>query len=103
MVGAVFVEMAVSPPTLAFAIRSPIERRELPGLYDRVCALLRGTAGGVVVCEVEGAVADAVTVEALARLGLAARRHGCQVRLRGASAELLELLEFMGLSEVLPG
>ena len=44
-----------------------------------------------------GVDADAVTVDALARLQLAARRHGCQVRLRNASSELLELVAFMGL------
>jgi hypothetical protein len=41
-------------------------------------------------------------VDALARLQLAARRTGCQVRLRNASTELLELVAFMGLRDVLP-
>ena len=36
-------------------------------------------------------------VDALARLQLAARRLGCSVRLRGACAELTELLELVGL------
>ena len=53
-------------------------------------------------CEVNGVAPDAVTADALARLQLAAGRRGCQVRLRGASSELLELLAFMGLSDVLP-
>jgi hypothetical protein len=44
---------------------------------------------------------DAVTVEALARLQLTARRRGSRVRLRDASPELCDLLEFMGLSEIL--
>jgi hypothetical protein len=35
-------------------------------------------------------------------LQLAAGRRGCQVRLRGASSELVELLAFMGLRDVLP-
>jgi ABC-type transporter Mla MlaB component len=56
----------------------------------------------VVLCDVQGFAADAVTVDALARLQLAARRHQCQVRLRGASNELRELLAFMGLGDVLP-
>jgi ABC-type transporter Mla MlaB component len=43
-----------------------------------------------------------VTVDALARLQLAARRHQCQVRLRGASNELRALVAFMGLGDVLP-
>jgi len=45
---------------------------------------------------------DAVTVDALARLQLAARGYGCRVRLRNASAELLDLVAFMGLEDVLP-
>jgi hypothetical protein len=55
-----------------------------------------------VFCDVEGVKADAVTVDALARLQLVARRHQCQVRLRGASPELRALVAFMGLGEVLP-
>jgi hypothetical protein len=43
-----------------------------------------------------------VTVDALARLQLAAHRRGCKVRLRGASSELVELVTFMGLRDVLP-
>jgi len=37
----------------------------------------------------------------LARLQLAAQRSGCRVRLRNASTELLELVDFMGLTAVL--
>jgi ABC-type transporter Mla MlaB component len=55
-----------------------------------------------VVCDVHGVKADAVTVDALARLQLAIRRQQCQVRLRGASPELRELVVFMGLADVLP-
>lgn len=44
---------------------------------------------------------DAGTVDALARLQLTARRSGACVRLRNASPTLLELVEFMGLDEVL--
>jgi ABC-type transporter Mla MlaB component len=74
----------------------------LPGLSERVCALLEGSGATVAFCDVRGVEADAVAVDALARLQLAARRHGCHVRLRHASRELLELLAFMGLREVLP-
>ena len=93
---------APAQPTLALAIRGPITRADLPGLCDRVCALLESTAAGVALCDVRGIDPDAVTVDALARLQLAAKRHACQVRLRGASDELLELLGFMGLRDVLP-
>jgi ABC-type transporter Mla MlaB component len=44
---------------------------------------------------------DAGTVDALARLQLTARRSDACVRLCNATPELLELVDFMGLSEVL--
>jgi ABC-type transporter Mla MlaB component len=91
-----------APRTVAFAIHGPIERGDLPGLAERVCAILRSCDARVALCDVEGVEPDAVTVEALARLQLAARRLRCQVRLRGASSELLELVELMGLTDVLP-
>jgi len=43
-----------------------------------------------------------LTVDALARLQLAAHRRGCRIRLVHASAELLALVRFMGLEDVLP-
>ncbi len=41
------------------------------------------------------------TVEALARLQLALRRRGYELRLRGLSRELRALIELVGLTEVL--
>jgi ABC-type transporter Mla MlaB component len=93
---------ASAPRTLAFAIHGPIARADLPGLCDRVCALFTTSAADVAFCDVATVQPDAVTVDALARLQLAARRSGCQVRLRNASVELRELLAFMGLCDVLP-
>ena len=87
---------------ITFVIDGPIARTDLPGLYRRVCGLLEGMDAAVAFCEVQRVNADAVTVDALARLQLAARRHGCQVRLRGASNELRELVRLMGLDAVLP-
>jgi ABC-type transporter Mla MlaB component len=91
-----------APRTIQFAIRGPIARADLPGLCDRVCALLQRSGAEVALCDVSGVDPDAVTVDALARLQLAARRHVCQVRLCQASEELLELVAFMGLQDVLP-
>ena len=48
-----------------------------------------------------GSQAELRTVEALARLQLAARRFGCQLHVCHASADLQCLIEFTGLSEVL--
>lgn len=93
---------AAGPHAIVFSIHGPISRDDLPGLCDRVCALLGASHVGVALCDVAGVVPDAVTVDALARLQLAARRTGCQVRLRNACDELLELVELMGLTDVLP-
>jgi ABC-type transporter Mla MlaB component len=95
--------MAVhDPPTLIFEIRGPIARDDLPGLCDRVCALLHRSGARWALCDVVDVEPDAVTVDALARLQLAARRYGCRVRLRGVSPELRSLIAFMGLRDVLP-
>jgi ABC-type transporter Mla MlaB component len=91
-----------TPQAVDFAIRGPITQADMPGLCDRVCALLSESGSGTVLCDVQGVEPDAVTVDALARLQLAARRRRCQVRLRNASDELVELVAFMGLSDVLP-
>jgi len=94
----------MAPPgtsTIVFAIEGPITRTDLPGLCDRVCGLFESSGADVAYCRVSGVETDAVTVDALVRLQLAAQRNGCQVRLRDASPELLELVEFMGLADVL--
>ena len=71
-----------------------------------VGAGLQGSMGArapreIVICDVRRVEPDAASVDALARLQLAARRKGCLVRLRNASVELLELVSFMGLADVL--
>lgn len=87
---------------LTFAVRGPIDRADLPGLCDRACRFLAANPGSVVDCDVVGIHADAVTADALARLQLAAQRSSCQIRLVNASAALLEILDLMGLGDVVP-
>ena len=90
--------MALRPPV--FRIQAPLHREDLPGLYGRACARL-GLAGehGLVV-DVSAVAPDAVAVDALARLALAGRRHGCRVSLHGAGPQLWQLIELSGLTEV---
>jgi len=85
---------------LTFAIYGPITRPDLPGLCGRVCTLLERAAADVALCDVRGVPADAVTVDALAQLQLAARRRGYQVRLLNSTRDLRELVDLMGLSDV---
>jgi len=93
--------MARDARTLEFAVHGPIARSDLPGLSDRVCALLAPSDAEIAFCDVHGVAPDAVTVDALARLQLAARSHRCSVLLRNASPELIALVAFMGLDDVL--
>jgi ABC-type transporter Mla MlaB component len=90
------------PSTVAFAVRGPISRADLPGLCERIRASLAESCATLALCDVHGVEPDAVTVDALARLQLVARRCGCQVRLRHASDDLLDLIAFMGLRDVVP-
>jgi ABC-type transporter Mla MlaB component len=91
----------ISAQAATLIIRGPLERGDLPGLFMRTCALLEGVRPELLRCEVAGVAGDAVAVDALSRLALAARRHGCDVSLCGACAELRALVAFLGLAEVL--
>ena len=97
-------DVATEPArTLVLVVHGPLRRSQLPGLFARVCGLLGEHEPHLVVCKVAGVGADAVAVDALARLGLAARRYGAAVRLQGAAPALHEIVAFAGLSEALPG
>jgi ABC-type transporter Mla MlaB component len=57
----------------------------------------------VFVCDVGTLVEpDIGAVDALARLQLAARRSGCRIALQGVPPAMSDLLELMGLTDVLP-
>ena len=87
-------------PTLTFSVEGPITRTDLPGLCHRVCRLLDERRPALAVCDVRTVAPDAVTVDALGRLQLAAQRYGCRVELENASPELVDLVAFMGLADV---
>jgi ABC-type transporter Mla MlaB component len=90
---------------IVLTISGALARADIPVLCERLRALLvnRDHPAGAVICDVAGIVqTDAVTVDALARLQLTARRFGHRVLLRNASADLQTLLALMGLSGVVP-
>ncbi|MFD7901094.1 STAS domain-containing protein [Kitasatospora sp. NPDC059722] len=63
----------------------------------------RTTTGRTLTCDLGALTApDLAVVDALARLRLAAARHGVGVLLLNASGPLRELLAFSGLADVLP-
>jgi ABC-type transporter Mla MlaB component len=86
---------------ISLAVWGPLAAGDLPGLARRLCRLVEPGITRAFL-DVSQARADAVTVDALAQLQLLARRRGCQIRLRGCSPELRELVAFMGLQKVLP-
>ena len=90
----------MEPSRRAFEIRGPLSKADLPGLYARACARLTRDAGRSLVIELMAVEPDAVAVDALARLALAARRRGCGVTLQGAADELRQLIELAGLGSV---
>lgn len=83
-------------------IRVPLAQDDLPGLWRRVREVMSESGAATVLCDVRDLDPDAVTVDALCRIQLAARRYRCKVRLLNASSELRELVAYMGLTEVLP-
>jgi ABC-type transporter Mla MlaB component len=90
-----------APRSVSIEIRAPLRREDLPGLVERTCALLAEQPCEVLRCEVGGIAPDAVAVDALARLALAARRGDCAVLLTGVSPKLRTLICFAGLDDVL--
>ncbi|HYN37113.1 MAG TPA: STAS domain-containing protein [Actinomycetota bacterium] len=90
------------PSTMVLALGGPIARSEVPRLCERVRGLLEGINAEMIICDVTAVVRpDLVTIDALARLLLTARRLGHRVWLRYPGAELQELLAFVGLSGAL--
>lgn len=93
----------MDPGVVAFVIDRPIERADIPDLGERFRAELTDIPAGRVVCQVRDPCAlDAVTVEALVRLKLTARRLGWQFAVVEAATDLRDLVELMGLCRVLP-
>ncbi|HEX8157963.1 MAG TPA: STAS domain-containing protein [Solirubrobacteraceae bacterium] len=86
----------------ALVIAGAIAAGDVPELCERLRVLLTRCDAEIVICDVGAVHADAVTVDALARLQLTACRFGSQIRLRRVSRELAQLLAFAGLEDVLP-
>ena len=88
---------------VALVIGGRLARADIPELCMRLESVFGKKGVLEVACDVGGIVdADAVAVDALARLQLTARRWGRHVRLRNVSCGLRELIGFAGLRNVLP-
>ncbi|MFF4244153.1 lipid asymmetry maintenance protein MlaB [Streptomyces sp. NPDC001822] len=90
-------------PSAALVVTGRVTRADVPGLCAELEALLTCRPDAAVIdCDVGGVThADLALVEAIARLGLVARRTGrARLRLRRPSAELGALLDLVGLADV---
>ncbi|MTV24200.1 STAS domain-containing protein [Nitriliruptoraceae bacterium ZYF776] len=84
-------------------LRLPADLGTVPDLCAHLRDLLLGTGAAVAVCDVSAfARVDLDTLEALARVQLAARELGREVWFRHASPQLRQLLALTGLSDTLP-
>jgi hypothetical protein len=82
-------------------VEGPLDEEHLGALAVQVAVLI-AAAPRPVLCEVrEDVPSDLATVDALARLRLAAHRAGGELRLCSAPPRLLALLRFLGLATVL--
>ncbi|MBX6388453.1 MAG: STAS domain-containing protein [Frankia sp.] len=96
--------MDEGPKQLGWTLGAVRDREQIPELCRQLAlALAAAPPAATVVCDVSGARDPTmVTVEALARLRLTARRHGHELLLAGAGPALLDLLVITGLGAVLP-
>jgi anti-anti-sigma regulatory factor len=82
--------------------QSPLQGADIRELCDRIRQLIAQPDASHVVCDVSTiTAADLLTIDALARLALMARRLGCDLEIRNPSAALSELLVLVGLAEAL--
>jgi len=87
---------------VALVVTGPMSRAGIGDLCERARGMLEGSEAHLVVLdlgEIRGA--DAVTVDTLARLQLTVGRVGKRIRFRRACGEVDELVDLMGLTDVL--
>jgi hypothetical protein len=88
--------------TIVVLLDGSLTPHEVRPLCLRTRRLLLASGAELLVCDVRKAAANCVTVDALARLQLTARRLGCPFRLRHASRDVRALLDFAGLRGIVP-
>lgn len=86
---------------IVLVITGKLTPADVPRLCEELTARLYGTEAAEAICDVGGlGPPNLAAVEAVARLHLTARRHGCRLGLRGVGGEMRLLLDLMGLSDL---
>ncbi len=91
---------AGSPTTGMLVLASPCVHGDVARLVERLAAVILTCDAPTIACDAHDLPASLVSVEALARLQLAARRRDRRIRLDRVSPELQRLLELVGLAGV---
>lgn len=91
---------ADEPTAGRLVLRGPLVHGDVPRLVERLVAVLETCDAPRIACDVHDLPATIATVEALARLQLTARRDNRRIHLRRVSPELEQLLELVGLADV---
>ena len=90
------------PPTARVSVAAPVTPDVVASLCASVTGLIGGGAPCVILCDAGCPVPpDLSVVEALARLQVAARRLGGEIRVCAERRELRELLSLAGLGDVI--
>ena len=85
--------------SIIIAVGSPAARDE----GDQVVVVVASNESGELTCDARALTdPDAATLDALARLQLAARRSGTSVELSNVHRNLADLLALVGLADVIP-
>lgn len=95
--------LALQRRTATLVLPSRIEPTDIPGLCTKLRALASTDEPSVVVCDAAALTEpDGVSLDALARLQLTARRLGTRISLTRTPEKLYDLLDLAGLTSVLP-
>lgn len=92
-----------APATIVVVVLEPVGPADVPTVCERTRILLEETGATELVCDIRIFERPcAVLMDAMARLGLVARRLDCSMQLRNATPDMRALIDLAGLAEVLP-
>lgn len=93
---------AQHPHTLVVTLAGRLDRPDAARIAALVDDHLRRSPARFVICDVGGLVApDAVALDVICRIRLGARRFRARLRLRRAAPELVDLIDLVGLRDIL--